>query len=1383
MHARQFFRKFLGSRPARFRRGSQAVAPQLRLEPLEDRALLSARVITTLGAIPVANANVNVALSATTPLPDTVESEMSVDINPTNPLNVVGFSHDDRTVNAPLQIFFSMDGGNTWARRLITNTSGPGMIPDGNGTGVRFDPAIKFDANGVLYVAYGFDDNTSTSLIVGHSNSGGAGFEPFVPVDRQNDSGGGIDKWQIATGVDPSTNRQAVYVAYSRFQGTHGVMVAGSNDGGATFTTPVRIDDNNQWSDTNFACPAVGPNGELYVSWVNNETRQILVDRSLGGLWPNDSFGTDVVVRTLNRYMFSNLTPAQPNRGFANGPVLDVDRSGGPRNGNLYLTFVDGFAAPIPAADTGIYLVRSNDRGADGSWTTIEGRGNVQGRAGTTSFLPWVAVDQSTGSVNVAYYTTDGAPDNSQVNVRLATSFDGGNTFKRTNVTTHTSQASSATANRGDDFLEYIGLAVRDSTAQVFWADNRGTTATTFVANLHAYSASVSYRPSGNGLLLILGDDGGVVRDDVITLRQAAANPAFAEVVVNGQTQWAGLWASFNLVLIDAGKGKNVVTIQSLMPSVEKLDILAGSGNDIINVNTAAPDAPVFIDSGGGDDTINIEATDGPLTLTTGNGNSTVNISPNAKSLDNIRGSINATGGIGNARIVINDQSSTLPFPYEVTPNEVKRFSPVFFGLLAGPPITYTSFNGGLTLNAGSGNNSFDVVGTSAGGARISTGPGNNFVLVRAVTGALGVVGQGGQNTVRVGFDGKVENINGNIGVENPIGTTFLQIDDTKNNVSRTVVMGVFRNPDGMPLFGFVTGFGAPTTSVVYDLNTFLKIDGSTNGNDFTIADTVPTILLFGGGPVSTTTLNTGLGSDSVNVLRTTGDLAINLQTGFFKQVHIGDPTYSLDWIQGPISLAGSGTHQAVSISDEAATTSQTVRITDHSVERSGAANITLDNMAPGSRFDYTGSKGGNAITIAGTRAGNILTVFGGAGTGNAFVVDANQSRILGSVLIIGSGVGFLNTAVYDDSMNRPQTYTFSLGLGVAQTLERSGQATVSFLSVNSLILQPGQAAFAGEFNSINVKNVVAGISVGVRDSNGDKVVVGSLAPAIGGTLAGILGFITFSSSPTDRVTVDVDNSGNIDTVPQQVKFTPGDILGNGTSIVGLAPGTISYFLGATSSVTLRGGAASDITVRHTFVMRPFLANTPLTIDGGGGNNQLDYSNYTTDIYVNLRAGAEAATSLAGFRRIQNVKGGASGNDILVGNGGNSLVGGGGRNILIAGASPSALIGGPDDDILIAGTTNYDTNRTALMAIMAQWSRTDLDYATRVANILAGKDNAPPLNATTVHSNGGGNSIAGNPIPVVPPVPGSRDLYFANPALMDVLVDRDPATETLITIT
>jgi hypothetical protein len=165
---------------------------------------------------------------------------------------------------------------------------------------------------------------------------------------------------------------------------------------------------------------------------------------------------------------------------------------------------------------------------------------------------------------------------------------------------------------------------------------------------------------------------------------------------------------------------------------------------------------------------------------------------------------------------------------------------------------------------------------------------------------------------------------------------------------------------------------------------------------------------------------------------------------------------------------------------------------------------------------------------------------------------------------------------------------------------------------------------------------------------------------------------------------------------------------------------------------------------------------------------------------VNLRTGLATGVG-GGISNIQNVigaNGGPVGSyNILVGNGGNVLTGGNGRrNLLIAGATASTLNWGNGEDILIGGTTRYEMDNPAHQAIMAEWVRTDEDYATRVSHLFAGTGTGGRvLDATTVFNNGGGNTLRGHA--------GSsteRNLYFSIDPTREAFIDWNPLTETLV---
>jgi hypothetical protein len=544
---------FLSDR--RSRRRPRPVCRPLALETLETRNLLSAQLQLngdqTLVAFPNVNASHN---------PTTIESEMSVSINPTNPLNVVGFTHEAATLN-PIQVFYSMDGGNTWSRTFISNIGT--VNNDGNPSGRRFDPTLKFDANGNLFVGYGYHNlsTNTTTVMVGKSTDGGASFpnSSFRRIQSATGPYPAEDKWYLTTGpAGPGTTDQAVYIGWDRTATGDSIFVSGSNDGGDTFTTPLQIANPG---GNIYTGPAVGPNGELYVDWLSLGDRTIKVRIAPEGLWGPEGFLPTTVTAAHLRSTLTGRFPAQPDRGISNGPSISVDRSGGPHNGRVYITYVDLVSGTTTNSD--IYLIWSDDGGA--TWTTAPATGNVENEPGT-DFNPWVDVDPASSSVNVIYYTTDGDPANTDVLARVASSFDGGLTFpSKVDLASQRSRASAS--GYAGDFLDYIGLEVRDGTIQGFWSDDRGPTPGTFVHDLDAYSGRAGFQSAtGNNNLIVNVDDPN--SDNTIVLRASAFNPDYLEVVLNGQVQYAGVMVSVNNIQINGGQGDDTVVIQNLLPGI-----------------------------------------------------------------------------------------------------------------------------------------------------------------------------------------------------------------------------------------------------------------------------------------------------------------------------------------------------------------------------------------------------------------------------------------------------------------------------------------------------------------------------------------------------------------------------------------------------------------------------------------------------------------------------------------------------------------------------------------------------------------------------------------------------------------------------------------------
>jgi hypothetical protein len=99
---------------------------------------------------------------------------------------------------------------------------------------------------------------------------------------------------------------------------------------------------------------------------------------------------------------------------------------------------------------------------------------------------------------------------------------------------------------------------------------------------------------------------------------------------------------------------------------------------------------------------------------------------------------------------------------------------------------------------------------------------------------------------------------------------------------------------------------------------------------------------------------------------------------------------------------------------------------------------------------------------------------------------------------------------------------------------------------------------------------------------------------------------------------------------------------------------------------------------------------------------------------------------------------GSTANNVLLGGAGNeTLIGGRGRDLLIGGTGADTLNAGSGGAILIGGTTDFDANIPALLAIMKEWGRTDADYNTRVKHLSGsqsgGLNGSYRLSKSTIH--------------------------------------------------
>ena len=340
------------------------------------------------------------------------------------------------------------------------------------------------------------------------------------------------------------------------------------------------------------------------------------------------------------------------------------------------------------------------------------------------------------------------------------------------------------------------------------------------------------------------------------------------------------------------------------------------------------------------------------------------------------------------------------------------------------------------------------------------------------------------------------------------------------------------------------------------------------------------------------------------------------------------------------------------------------------------ASGLTVQSGSAGDTFTVTGapvdglglgsSKGSsNVVNVLATGPGRVSLISEGRDTVN--VGNAGRVQSIASDVLLG-GSGSIALTV-DDSADTGNHKTVLVG---AHTLTGLAPATIAYSSLASLTVRGG------------LGNDTVRLATGLPKAN-------IFISELGGTNTLV------APNSVNTWLLNAFNGGRLN---QAITFA--------------------------NFQNLVGGSMSD-----TFRFAPAGSLTG-TINGGGGHDWLDYSLLTTPVSVNLATGS--ATGVGGGAagrvfQIQNVVGGA-GNDTLVGDAqGNILIGGSATNVITGGSGGSLLIGGPGratitggsaDDILIAGTTTFDANEAALMAILQEWQRTDKTYAQRIGDLRNG---------------------------------------------------------------
>lgn len=353
------------------------------------------------------------------------------------------------------------------------------------------DPVLGCSDANTFYYASIFGRATTSDISVSKSFDGGQTFGDPISAASKNKTTHFLDKPWMA--IDP-TSPGRMYVTYTDFDTSGGscgvdsvsghaiprtaIELVRSTDGGGTWSVPPVViqevcgDPFVQGSQI-----AVGPGGEVYVTWeafaANSVTREIDVRKSTDN---GVTFGA--VVKVDNVVCVGTCVRLQGNfRSSPESPSLAVDRSGRSTGGSVYIAWNDGRNLTVPDAVFGSYgysdilVSRSTDGGT--TWLAPVRVNNnpepLSSGLGTDQYQPGIAVDKA-GKVGVCFYDRRRDPSNFLIDRECAFSKNAGISWSNKKITKDNFPA----VPNQDVFVDPLYMGDYDSLASDFTNTNGG---------------------------------------------------------------------------------------------------------------------------------------------------------------------------------------------------------------------------------------------------------------------------------------------------------------------------------------------------------------------------------------------------------------------------------------------------------------------------------------------------------------------------------------------------------------------------------------------------------------------------------------------------------------------------------------------------------------------------------------------------------------------------------------------------------------------------------------------------------------------------------------------------------------------------------------------
>jgi hypothetical protein len=449
----------------------------------DDDSTMSAmgfRHLTALGA--TAGTNVRTSGAQTVS-----RSESDIRINYWNPSKIIAASNNIGGSGMQGE-YYSTDGGVTW---------GQSNLPLASGDAFHSDPTVDWSSDGTAW---------STTMGI---NSG----QTVLKVQSYRSANGGAT-WTFdgtISGSQTNTDKQMQWIDHSGTSAYANNNYVIWHNGNPAFMNrrtssgwgaPIQVSDGQATGTCIGADVKTNSSGDVFGFFPDTGSRGIFVVKSTNG---GTSYAAPVkLVTTYDSYDIG--VPA-----FSSRRILVYVSGGAYRNGttnNVYALWTDlsGDTGCTAAANepgtsttstckTRIWFSRSTDGGATWSARTkINNQSSLNDQ-----FNPFLAVDETNGTIGAIYYDTVADAGRKKVDVYYQMSSDGGATWQAAvKVTTAMTDETVTGADSGNQFGDYNSLSGYGNAFFPSWTDRRNNAKEEIWTAKVTTSATATYSISGN---------------------------------------------------------------------------------------------------------------------------------------------------------------------------------------------------------------------------------------------------------------------------------------------------------------------------------------------------------------------------------------------------------------------------------------------------------------------------------------------------------------------------------------------------------------------------------------------------------------------------------------------------------------------------------------------------------------------------------------------------------------------------------------------------------------------------------------------------------------------------------------------------------------------